>query len=578
MDRGQAAMSREVGRLMQAFARAARARQIYNTNNAVLEKMLSDLTRGFQDLLAKSPDISIKVRAEALLHEDEPILEEPNPDDSIPFTFYRDGIRRIDFSRGLPPRELEILISATARGFAYSGVGDDVVSFLWAHDLEHIHYLVVDTTIVDAAQVPAGSAAGDPGPIDVDAQIAGLLHQIYGPTSDDVGPRSLHIDGSELAAKKVADALDHVDEMAPGFHPPRTLLQAPVYVGRLKSELPAESDQRIAARAVRVALNALAAGAGGTEGALLLEALLRMFDAAVMEGDIPLATRIVAGVRQHTRGGRKTEEWMEQAVSEARLRQVAASVTGSGVGDPGAVLVPFFRACGARAVTTILHLLPTVPEPNLRRALSVLALELGITDLEPIRELLTNEQGFVAQEALFLLNRVDHPHARALMREAEVHPRPQVRIALLDSLSDLPKEQAQEVACRLLSDPDGRVQIAAAKALAPMRTRTAALAIEGFVEAPGFEALHADVRREMLKTYAQLSQMRAMAMLSVQIKRGEGLLAKREAEDNAAIAIEAIALIRTPRTVEVLKKACGARSKKVREGARAALLAMKERA
>src|SRR5262249_32419852 len=160
--------------------------------------------------------------------DSEVVLQEPNPDESIPFIFYRDGIRKLEIVEGLTPEELEVLVSATAQGFGFSGLGDDMVSFLWRPELEHIPYMVVDTTIVDAGSTKAGGAVLEA--FDLDEQIDLLLRSIYGSSAtDDVGPRAVRVDGSELAAKEIVSSLDQLDDMAPGFHPARQIVDPPVY-------------------------------------------------------------------------------------------------------------------------------------------------------------------------------------------------------------------------------------------------------------------------------------------------------------------------------------------------------------
>ncbi len=147
-ERAAVGVGREVARALQIFARTARARQLYAPNNAILRRMIDELTQAFNEALKVVPELTIKVRPEALLFDDEVVLDEPNPEQSIPFVYFRDGIRRLDFARGLEPRELQILLDATAQGFNFSGFGDDIVARLWHHDLAHLRYLVLDTTIV----------------------------------------------------------------------------------------------------------------------------------------------------------------------------------------------------------------------------------------------------------------------------------------------------------------------------------------------------------------------------------------------------------------------------------------------
>lgn len=570
--------AKDVERALSAFSRVARARGLYQDNSAALQRMRSDLFRGFSELLEQLSVLSLRIRAGAFVYEDQIVMQDDNPEQSIPLALYRDGVRRLDFSRGLAEPELDTLLSAISRGFAFSGLGDDIVSDLWRHDLEHIRYLVVDTTIVDAAQAGPPPADGEGKEIlsDLDSQIDGLLRTIYGDSADDVGPRSIHLDGSDLAAKAIAESLDAIDELAPGFHPPRTFVDRPRYAGPIDAEIEAETPNRVSARAANAAMRALHADITTADKDALAEALLRMFDDAVVSGDIDLATRIVTGVRALPPDDPRRRSWLAEAISDTRLRQVAAGFTERRDGAQGfAALHRFLRACGPSASRSVLGMLPNFAAPDARRALSDLVLEQGIDDLGPLAEMLGNEQLFVVQEALYVLNRLGTAQARDMEQQAEESLRAEVRIAALQALVEHRPQEATARAERLLFDPEPRAKAAAAQALVRIGGREAAAIIERFMERPELETLPPDVMRELFRAYGLLCQVRALHLMARYVKRGEKLLAKREAEEISVAAMDGVMLVRTPRSVEILKKAAVARSKRVREAARARLQMMK---
>ncbi|MCA9548421.1 MAG: hypothetical protein KC933_00200 [Myxococcales bacterium] len=334
------------------------------------------------------------------------------------------------------------------------------------------------------------------------------------------------------------------------------------------------------------------------------DALLRMFDAAVMSRDVPLATRIVAGVRHLDDGSSRFARWLEEAISETRLRPVAGAALEGGQ-DPGVAyrdLFNLFKASGPLAVPIMLSLLPSFGDPAMRRALSDLALELasgarsqaqpggegwdgsagpgphGVEHVEYLLDLLNNEQLFVVQEALYILHRLDTPAAQALEQRAEQNVRAEVRVAALAAAAEHNPEVAVRRAERMLEDPEPRAKVAAAQVLGRLGDVQAARFVESYVERPDLDELPAEVKKELFRAYALLCGVRSLHLLARYIKRGEGLLSKKEAEDQALLAMDAVAMVRVPRAVELLKRAAVSRNKRVRDAARARLLRMKEKA
>lgn len=563
--------------MLQAFGRVVRARPLYRgAQSSVLSKMTTDLKLKFDELLKKDPDIQLKVRPTSFMFDDEVVLEEPNPDESIPAVLYRDGIRRIDFDAGLTLAELEILMEATALGWKSSSLGDDVVSFLWQHPLEHIHYVVVDTHIVAAAgSNPAGAlAAGD-----AEAQIDDLLLAIYGSGNDDVGAKSVHVDGSDVPAKLIADSLENADELSPGFRPARKL-RPPSYAKTLLEEAQAEKLEHLEFRLLSCALDSLAQPLHKQDAELLRKSLLDLYDSALIEGQYRRAARVIASVKSLTSleiARPRAEKWVEEAVAETRLRQVAASGIVGATKQVVEDLVVFFRACGRPAIPAILASYPSVEDPRFRRALSNLALQIGFDDLTPIRSLLTDPQAFVAQEALYILAQHPSKEARALLQEAQQHPQAAVRLAFLSLSGIFTNDEMIPKAAGLLSDPDSKVVRSAANVLGAIKDDPRATeALRVAAESEALVERDAEVKDSILMNYSLLARSKALPLLAGYIKRGEGRLAKTEHEDLAVAAVKSLRMVATPGAVQALKKAYGTSNKRVKETAKEVFARMQE--
>lgn len=573
------AFARDLGRTLSLLSRAARARRIYQPGNAALTRLLRDLAAGLEEALAQVEVIELRVRPGGLFYEDVLVLDAPNPDDSLAFAFYRDGIRRLTFHRGLRPDEVDVLVAAAASGFTYTGMGEDTVTYLWRHDLEHIRYLVVDTTIADASDLPDAASGDDARPAsakELDGAIDGLLRRIYGEGSEDVGITSLSVDRFDLPAKGIAEALDAVDEMAPGFHPPRHFSMSPAYGRELLTELEREDEHRVGLRAAHAVVHSARAQVSGThECRRLFEVLLKMYDAAIIDENLRLGTFLLAGVARCPPTAERTS-WLREALAETRLRQVAQNVAAGAHPDlPG--LIAFFRAAGRSAVPIVLTVLPSFPEATDRRALADLVLELGVHSVDLVRDLIHAEQAFLAQDGMYILSRLGTPEAKAALSEAEYHPAAHIRIGLLENAKLLGEREGVELAARLLDDAEPRARVAAARTLARFPGRAVASVLEQRVHAPGFEDEPSEVKLALLAGYAVVCQGKALATLARFVKRGEGLFTGKRAEDTAAQAVRALRGIRgSPRALELLKRAATTRNRRVRDAAREVLKQMKE--
>lgn len=559
---------------LKLFARAARAGRVYSANNATVVRMMEELERAFGELLTAGGDLSLSVRADAFLVDQTPVLEEPNPEDSIPFAFYRDGVRRLDFRPGLERWELTGLVAATARGLRYSGIGDDIVAELWRLDLQNIDYLAVETTILDHAPGEAASSSIDAAPLD--ARIDGLLRHLFGSGGDDPGPLSFRLDQTDLPAKMIADALGDIGGMRVGINPRRGPPPASTLGPLLLREAAEEGDFGVLQRGVDGAARGLANARSETELTTLAGVLLRMLDAALIDGQLIVAARLVLAFRHTPSAAPLLEEWMAEVVSETRFRHVGGLLKGPLGDEVKTHAFAFFRSCGPWAVEPLLALLPAIPEQGRRRELCDLIARLGPPSPEALRPLLENEQAYVAMDGIYLLQRLSPAEVEPLSTLALRHPGPRVRAELVTLIPALGSEAAQELVATLLTDPELEVRITALNALPRLQGRSVELLAESQVQRASFAKEPPELKRAALESYARLAGPRGVALLVRLVREGDGLFAHRDAEETATAAVWGLGAHRSRPSIDALKKACTARSRKVREAAREVLQLLKE--
>jgi hypothetical protein len=508
------------------FARTARSLHLYSPNNQARAKMLADLGRAFGRVFDEADSVTVAVRPDAFFFEDRPVLEEGDADPPVPYLFFRDGVRRIELSKGLSELELERLVDAAAHGLSRRGFDDDIVSILWRDQFEHLKYVTVDTTIIEVdGQGPAPTVD-----VDVDAELTAVLYEMFGKN-----------------AQEIAESLSS----------PRQRSRPPRYAPRLREEVAAESDAQLMELAASAAAEGYRRAQDPADSAWFSAALLSIFDAALIEERVALLKRIVEWIGQ--------SELMSSLLSEERVKLLAT------LARPGTPLefemMEFFRACGRSIVPALVGLLPSLTDPTQRRAYAELALAMGTEDIHPILGLLDNEQGFVAAQALHMLvelKKLDREAAHAAMR----HPKPQVRLTVLQLSERLDADVAEDVVIDLLEDRETRVRTEALRLLGNINSPRAKAAIEALVSNDDFAETSAPVKEAILKTYVALLGRASLERMDELIRATDRLLSGRESEEAGVAAVAAVASLPTPRSVEILKAACLSKNKKVRELAR----------
>ncbi|MEM1024876.1 MAG: HEAT repeat domain-containing protein [Myxococcota bacterium] len=551
------AIAKDVERFLTSLARSIRARGLYAANNEALHLMEQDLWKNATLVFRQLRDLSLTVRPDALLFEEAIVFENPPDQDDISFLLYRDGVRKLDLLQGLTRDELNVLVDALHAGRGGRTLEDDVVAHLWRRELEHIRYVTVDVHVTDAAEEGAQQQ-----------QVEAVVRSLYGAAPEGSVFHGIHLDASEEAAKVLADALGRLDEMAPGFRPMARLPDLPAYAGRLKSHVDPDPPSR---RMVRDIV-AMLADASEEDAQAGFESMLELFDAALGEADLELATEIVVAIRAIRDRSREVEAWMGQAVSDVRLRQVSAICESDPTRE--SEVVEFFRACGSRASATLVLALGLFRQPGVRRRFADLAVELGGDFQRQAEELLRNEQGFVAREGIYLLSRLDQLRNRHVLRDIQRHPKPQVRLELLQEIDRVPDDIASSVVADLLRDEEPRVRVAAAETLGMRGDESACRALAYACDRPDFDEESPTVKQAIALAVASTLGRDGIPYLEPLTSRAEGWMAKKGSEETALAAVKALGQIRHPDAVVALKGVMQLRNRSVRDAAREALMRM----
>jgi len=143
--------------LVGALAKAARAFTLYDPKNAVVRRFIGDYRAKAEAATAGGP-VVLEVRPYELSLETEVVYREDDRERSLAFKLFRDGVRKLTFSRGVSADELLRLLEILAVRFVgVRQAEDDVVTLLRKADFRSISFAAVEGYAPEDEEAMAGA-------------------------------------------------------------------------------------------------------------------------------------------------------------------------------------------------------------------------------------------------------------------------------------------------------------------------------------------------------------------------------------------------------------------------------------
>jgi hypothetical protein len=142
--------------LIQTFLQTLKAFRLYEANHPILSKFLERLRKDFDQYFGEFDSFSLQVGEHRLYYRGNIVYENKDVKESLAFVFFKDGIRELQFSKGLEFKEMIDFLNIVRKGDLLNRMEDDLVTLLWEKDFSHITFTAVDEFLEGSATlVPA---------------------------------------------------------------------------------------------------------------------------------------------------------------------------------------------------------------------------------------------------------------------------------------------------------------------------------------------------------------------------------------------------------------------------------------
>ena len=536
--------------LLRTFVKAARAHQLYLPNNPIYKGAIEAVRAGFAPIWAQTEDLVLSFTETEIRWFEHPVfVEEGKSADSLPWLFYKDGVRELRFTKGFEDEELVRLLDILQRVRKASPDEDDLLTLLWEADFTALRYRYVDLALEPAAPLADGAEMQPVDATQVQAQTAAAVEE-----SQASGIVSLaDFDGT----------LYFLDERE---------------IEYLQEEVRREYQADLRTNVISVMLDILEQQADHAIREELLEhletVLVYMLAAGHFRGVAHLL-RESATAAQRARElapehQRRLLDLPARLSAPDSLGQLLESLDQAADLPPHEELVELFQQLRPTALATVFSWLARLQNARLRPLLEVAAGRLASSSTNELVRLISVSEREIASEAIRRAGALKAQAAVLPLGKVMNHADPAFRLLAVHALSEIGSPGALQALERGVEDADREVRIATVRALSARSYRPALQRLDATVKGKAIREADLTEKMAFFEAYGLLCGDSGVEYLDG-VLNGKGFLGRREDAELRACAAVALGRIGSPTAVEALRKAAQEKDVVVRNAVNRAL-------
>ncbi|MDF1563403.1 MAG: HEAT repeat domain-containing protein [Deltaproteobacteria bacterium] len=463
----------------------------------------------------------VSVEASGFIFNKQHVFSETFQNESIPYKFYREGVRRLIFRPTLTMPEFQAWIQICMANLNSADyLGKNALSLMWESQFEDIEYVVVDSFKIDDMEED-----------DVEIEVDKIVNYLYSRLKSDSKD---YLRFARLSAEDLDREIDDVEQIRGAIisgQPCEDELAA-----RLQTEIELDERERMLPKLVNIVFKVTeSAGQQGDERAVR-EVFLQLLDAMLLQEDFSsinqILTKFRAAERDPTHGDffHQTHEYFVGRMGdEERLRKIGEILNTSRPRNPKEVF-RYLYVLDATVIPPLLDILDTIEIQENRVIICDALVAIGKETPEPFAARLNSERSQLVRDMMYIIDRIDAPNKIQMFGQALKNPNLAVRLEALGVIARSRTEECRALISERLDDDNAQMRIQAARLLPIYDQQKAYQALLKLVKSDEFQKRDL---KERMQVYGALGATQQPGALSyfADLLKPKGLFKKAQTEE-----------------------------------------------
>jgi HEAT repeat protein len=533
-----------VEEMLRHFARSIKTHQLYLPNNPIYQRAIDNLRAAFAPIWPHTPEIVLAISESDFRWFGRSVMHEANRSESLPWVFFKDGVRELTMMQGIEDDELVSLLGILKRVRNAAPEEDDLLTLMWEQEFTRVKYRFVDINLDSQASfdAPAEPPKERTIPIvdDMRAEEAVQPERKSGIVRmEDLDATLYFLDEKEIDYLRGEVAAEQMIDM------PRNVLSILLDIFEVQ-----ESDkvrEEICGILESYMLNLLSTGAYGSVAYLLGET----------EQVIGRAVALTPAHKQRLLA-------LPTSLSDPTvLSQLLEALDQSESIPQQSELDALFDQLRGGVLGTVLGWLKQAQKPELRTALERVAARMASSNSAEMMKLISSSDESVAIEAMRRAAELKTAAAVAPLAKVLQQPNVHLRQAAAQTLAEIGSPGALRLLETALNDDDRDVRVAAVRSLGVQGHRAALPRVEAVVNGKSVKGADLTEKMAYFEAYGALARDAGIPPLD-KLLNGRSFWGRRASPELRACAARALGIIASASALESLRRASRERDPMVR--------------
>lgn len=549
--------------VIQFFGKAFSLLKVYPRDNPSVKNSINIFIEKMKEFLDEYEELKITIEEFSFSFNGEIIFQDEEKKKSLPFLFFKDGMRELSFHKGLEREELQDLLEIIKENSDLPHEDSDIVNSLWEKDYPNILYFALDEFL----ESDIGGVEGEigfsidkqefsKGTINLTPEDIKEVHKrsqalgVHVEKEDEEGERK-HQDSSSFVSQFASISegeIPEIDYMLSNSREPSRISELVTLI--FEVFFLEETKEQFAAT---------------------LNVLEQCHQEGLHKAEFAFASSILSQMEElrEMLSGQSEEKCklldnlLRKIKDESSLTTMKKLFLGGRIVD----LDSFFQyltLIGPKTIPLIGALWEDIKDPLVRLKASNFLCEIGQEDLDSLVRIVQDNKVSLTKEVIAILAKIGDRKVIPHLENFVSFKNKAIKLETIKTLGKIEDETSNQILLKFLSDEDEEVRTVALMNLRYLGDKTALDSVMKLALDKNFNKKRVTEKKAILHFLARTRSEEVYPFFQNILKKST-ILAKSKIDETRLCAVSALEIMATPKAKEILKEGTQLRNKMIRQ-------------